>query len=278
MQPKLDWYPAGPLAGTRILVTRTGERDEKFIAKIEALGGKTIQFPMITIVPPADFTRFDHLIRNLRRFQWLIFSSIDGVESFFNRLKNKYTNIQHLHNMKLAAMEQAAGGALEDLGFHVDFIPETMIPQERLDGLTARIETDESVLFAKTDPFHSEIPAGLIAQNIRVEELIVCHTMVDTCAKMKIVKSLQDGEVDCITFTSAFAVRDFVSIMGPEQIHLANRYPILCIGPVTEQEAYQSGLHVMDVADQYTVEGLIDKLIRTIRRIKELSGFAKLMF
>lgn len=277
LQNKLRWYPAGPLAGTRIMVTRAQEQD-KFIEQIEVLGGETIEFPVIKIIPPADLTHFDKCIRNIAGFHWLVFTSINGVEGFFNRLKIKNIDIRQLHNIKLAAVGEATGDALKKLGFQVDFIPESFTTKNLLEGLMPRLNNGDRVLLAGADIAKPEISDGLKAQglkgkNIRVEELVVYRTVVDSHDQAKIIRMLQNGDIDCITFTSASTVRNFVSIMGREWIFLANRCPIICIGPITEQEAYQFGLHVTDVADKYTIDGLVDKLLSRFNKIKESTGF-----
>jgi uroporphyrinogen III methyltransferase/synthase len=283
LQNKLRRYPAGPLAGIRILVTRAWEQAGKFVEKIETLGGEAIEFPVMKMVLPDDFTHFDDCIQNIAGFQWLVFTSINGVKGFFNRLKTKHIDIRQLHNIKLAAVGEATGDSLKELGFQVDFTPESYTTKNLLEGLISRFNTGDRVLLARADIAGAEIPdglkgqglktPGLKAQNIKVEDLVVYRTVADPHDRAKIIKLLQNGDIDYITFTSASTVRNFISIIGLEQIHLANRCPIICIGPITEQEAYQSGLHVADVADRYTIDGLVDKLISRVQRIKELTEF-----
>lgn len=262
LQNKLHWFPAGPLTGTRILVTIAREQAGKLIEKIEALGGEAIEFPVTKIVPPADFIHFDYCVQNIAGFQWVVFTSANGVQVFFNRLKAKNIDIRQLYKIKLGAAGEATGDTLKDLGFQVDFIPERFTTRDFLDGFISRIGAGERVLLAGADRAGAEISDGLKAQNIRTEDLMVYQTVIDPQDTAKIIKLLQDGGVDYITFTSASTVRNFVSIIGSEQIVLANRCPIICIGPITEQEAYQSGLNVADVADEYTIDGLVEKLTR----------------
>jgi uroporphyrinogen III methyltransferase/synthase len=262
-----------PLAGIRVLVTGAPEQAGQLIEKIEALGGEVIEFPVIKNVPPADFTHFDNVIHNIAGFQWVVFTGTNGVQAFFNRLKAKNIDIRQLYNIKLGAAGKATGDALKDLGFRVDFVSEPFTAQALLEGLISRINLREKVLLVRADITGAKISDGLKAQNVRIEDLVVYHTVIDSRERAGIIKLLQKGGVDYITFTSASTVRDFISIIGPEQIPLANRFPIICIGPITEQEAYQASLHVADVASVYTIDGLVEKLVHRIYRIKELAGF-----
>lgn len=263
-------YPAGPLSGTRILISGMREQAAKLIEKIEALGGEAIEFPAIKMVPPADFTHFDYILRRISRFQWVIFTSINGVRAFFDRLKTKNMDIRQLYKIKLGAIGEATGNALNDLGFRVDFIPEAFPNQDLLEDPISGIRTRERVLIAGAGIAGNEFANRLKARNVRVENLVVYDTVIDPHEKAEIIKLLEDRGVDYITFTSAATVRSFISIIGPERLALANRFPMICIGPITEQEASQSGLHVADVADTYTIDGLVAKLASRINRIRKL--------
>lgn len=271
LQKKLRWYPVGPLSGITILIN--GERDQAglLIEKIEGLGGEAVLFPVTQIMPPEDWTHFEQVIQNVNRFNWLLFTDVHGVTAFFNRLKTRNIDIRHLHNIRLAAGE-AAGAELNKLGFQVDFVLENLTGREGFEALRSRIKSGESLLMTGPCAAAAEIKKNLKAHHVRVEELIVYHTVIDGNSLAKIIQMLQNGGFDYITFTSASAVRNFVSIIGPERIGLANRYPIICIGPITEQEAYQSGLHVADVADKYTVDGLVEKLTGNPGRYRRIIG------
>jgi uroporphyrinogen III methyltransferase/synthase len=262
LKDRLHWYPKGPLAGKRIVVTRSREQASELIEQIEALGAEAIEFPTIKVVPPYRWGAFDQVLENISGFHWIVFTSTNGVKGFFNRLKEKGLDIRQLYGVKLCAVGAATQAELVNLGLRIDFVPKTFTTKELLDGLIPQIKTGEKVLLARADIASPVLSDGLKERNIPVEDLVVYHTIPDSSEKANIVNLLTNNQVDFITFTSSSTVQHFVSMIGAGNISLANRCKIVCIGPVTAKTATAFGLTVTAIADQYTIDGLVEKLTR----------------
>lgn len=261
LKDQLGWYPKGPLAGKRVLVTRTREQASELAAKIEALGGEAIEFPTIKTIPPADFIHFDQALNRIISFHWLIFTSSNGVQAFFHRFKERDMDIRLLFGTKLCAIGAATQGELLKLGLQVDFVPEQFTTKGLLEGLLSKIRPDERVLLARADIANPELAEGLKTQNIQVEDLVVYQTLPDAGEKEVVATLLQTGKVHYITFTSSSTVTNFMSVIGSDMLSTINHCTIICIGPITAKTALDFGLNVSDVATNYTYDGIIAKLI-----------------
>lgn len=262
LRDRLYWYPRGPLMGKRVVVTRAREQSSRLVERIEDLGGEALEFPTIKILEPYNFDHFDQVLRKISDFNWIVFTSTNGVQAFFKRLREQNMDIRQLYGIKLCAVGEATRDELLHFGLYTDFVPEKFTTEELLKGLLGRVRAGEKILLARADIANSDLSQGLKARDIDVEDLVVYHTVLNSCDKEEIISLFKEKKVDYITFTSSSTVSNFVSIIGEENIPLANNCKIVSIGPVTTKTALESGLQVSDTADVHTIDGLIEKLVK----------------
>lgn len=261
LEEKIKWFPKGKLAGKRIVVTRAREQASILVDKLEELGGEVLEFPTIKISEPENFKHFDSILGNIKEFNWVVFTSVNGVKAFFKRTRQNKIDIRSLAGIKLCAVGEATGEELDRLGLNVDYIPESYTTGDLLEGLLKIIGTDEKILLARADIANPEFSEGLKSKNIPFEELAVYRTLVETANRDKTVAQFDDGKIDFITFTSSSTVKNFVSIFGKENLDKISNAKVVCIGPVTAKTALEFGFNITAVADVYTIDGLVDKLL-----------------
>ncbi len=261
LREKLNWFPKGKLKGKRIVVTRAREQASSLVEEIRKLGGDVIEFPTIRIDEPLDYQHFDRVLRGLNTYKWVVFTSVSGVKGFFKRMRTLKIDIRSLAGIHIAAVGEATAMELSEMGLNVDYIPADYTSKELLKGLVGLIGKGEKVLLARADIASKELSEGLKSKGIAFEELTVYRTVMEASMKSTIEEYLKQNKVDFITFASSSTVKNFMEILGKENIELLSKTKIVCIGPVTSQTAKESGLFVSAVADKYTIDGLVDKLV-----------------
>jgi uroporphyrinogen III methyltransferase/synthase len=261
LRESLNWFPKGKLKGKRVLVTRAREQASSLVEEIRKLGGEAIEFPTIRIEEPLDYGHIDRVLSDLKSYKWIVFTSVNGVKAFFKRMRVLKIDIRSLWETRIGAVGEATAIELSMMGLNVDYMPVDYTTKELLNGLVELVKKGEKVLLARADIASKELSDGLKNNDIDFEELTVYRTVVEAAMKDAVQELLIQNRVDYITFTSSSTAKNFVEILGNESISLLDKVKTVCIGPVTSQTAQELGLHVSAVADKYTINGLIDKLV-----------------
>lgn len=262
LQSKLSWFPRGRLAGKRVLVTRAREQASVLVEKIEEMGGEAIEFPTIRIAEPDDYSHFDSVLKSIQSFKWIVFTSVNGVKLFFKRMRSKGIDIRGLSGVKVCAVGQATKAELNNLGLLVDYMPEKYTTDSLLKGMLELAKPGEKLLLARADIANPVLSEELKKQGIQVEDLTVYRTVPESSGREEIVSMLNKGKIDFITFTSSSTVRNFVSSIGQDSLEKVSAAKVVCIGPVTANTAEEMGINVSAVANVYTIDGLVEKLVQ----------------
>jgi uroporphyrinogen-III synthase len=254
----------GHLSGKRIMVTRSRSQVRELVEKIEALGGEAYAFPLLKMIPPSDTSMLDDAISRLATFDWLIFTSVNGVRFFMERMRQLGIGVEGITS-QLAAVGPKTAQALSAVGLEVAVIPSDYVAEGLLRSLYDRLLPGQSVLLPRADIARKELPKELAALGLKVTEVDVYQTVIDGELAPEAARRLKQGEIDAILFTSSSTVTHFVQAMAPfaskgwlDQVRIA------CIGPITAETARTNGLTVHVVASEYTVEGLVDALIENL--------------
>jgi uroporphyrinogen-III synthase len=259
---------AGPLAGKRIVVTRSPELAEMMGQKLAALGAIPICLPVINFVP-LPTPELDRALIRLSRYDWLIFTSANAVRFFFDRLDavgslaNNYQLPFTNSRLRTAAVGQATARLLAEKEIVVDFVPEEFTGQQLVLGLGS--VAGQRILLPRARIGRPEIPNLLREQGAAVDEFALYDT-VTADPDSHALAELEKG-VDVITFTSPSSVRNFLKIVGrngnADDADLGRFSRIFfgsliaCIGPSTAEETAEQGLTVDIVPEEYTIDGLI---------------------
>ncbi len=241
------------LSGRRVVVTRPEEQAEGLCSRLRALGAEPVEFPVIAIAPPEPGGQLDQALARLSSYDWLIFTSVNGVECFWARLAASAASAAAIGPAKVAAIGPATAAALRQRGVQVSLMPGEYRAEAILDEIGD--VAGQSILLPRADIARPALADGLRAKGARVDEVPAYRTVASTPAAAAF-DSLRAG-VDVITFTSSSTVHNFVA----QTAGLSYGDPLIaCIGPVTAATARGLGLRVDVVAGEYTMEGLVEAL------------------
>lgn len=265
LRPVLRWFEDKPLFGKRIVVTRARAQASELSEELSALGADAVEYPVIKIAPPESFDPLDEAIDGLDQgYDWIVFTSVNGVESFLARLFLKGKDIRALGRAKLAAIGTATAQALEIRGLRVDYIPE----EYRAEGLLAGFPQEEvqgkKILIPRAMEARTILPEELAKRGGQVYEVPAYQTVLDTHEAVELVEQLKNGEIDVVTFTSSSTVKNFLSLVekGGGDVELLKKTTIACIGPITAETAKGAGVQVDLEAQEYTIHGLVQALVQ----------------
>ena len=254
----------GALSGKRIMVTRAKSQVRELVEQIEYLGGEAYAFPLLKMVPPADYSKLDEAIAQLGTYDWLIFTSVNGVRFFFERMKALGVGVDAITS-QLAAVGPKTAEVLIAYGLSVAVIPSDYVAEGLFTSLHDQLLPGQRVLLPRADIARKMLPRELAQLGMDVTEVDVYHTVIDAELAPEAASQIQQGKIDVILFTSSSTVNHFVSAMAPFQTPgWLDQVRIACIGPITAETARQHGLVVQVVASEYTVEGLLEALIENL--------------
>ena len=260
-----------PLAGRRVVITRAREQSQDLAERLRSLGADVVECPAISIAPVQDYTQMDNAIARLNEYDWVIFTSVNGVEAFVSRLAQLGQDTRTLQTRKVGAIGPATAAALEAIGCPPRFVPDTYVAEAILE----QIEDVSGcrILLPRADIARKALAEGLRQKGAQVDEIPAYRTVPGEGSAL-LADLLRSGSVDAITFTSSSTVRYTLEGLaaeglGKEQaIDLLNRIGVVCIGPVTAGTATEHELRVAKVAAEYTTEGLVAALVELFSKLE----------
>ncbi|KKL62188.1 hypothetical protein LCGC14_2187690, partial [marine sediment metagenome] len=264
LREKLNWFEKRPLLGKKVLTTRPAMQAKNLVRLLEDQGAEVIEFPTIKISSLNDYQKLDLAIERLVDYDWIIFTSPNGVDHFWQRLKMKGRDARSLSRLKIGAIGPKTALKLENIGIMVDFLPDEYSSR----GIIRRLRNfkikGKKILLPRADIAPSSLPEGLKKLGARVEEVVAYRNQLSGGESLVTVRNrLKDGEINIIVFTSSSSVSNFVKLMGA--IDLGNA-EVACIGPITASEAEKAGIKPDIVPADYTIEGLVEKIINVLSK------------
>ena len=262
LRNRLRWFDRRPLFGKKVLITRSRTQASKLREMLEELGAQTLELPSIEIAPLAEYTELDAALIQGERYasRWVIFASTNAVDAVFDRLKHLGRDARAFGSATIGAIGPATAAALAQLGINADFVPTRSVSEEVLEELASRNWDGVPVLLPGADIGRDVLAQGLAGLGAEVQQVSAYRTLTPEGAADK-GRELLDHGVDVVTFTSSSTVRNLLGLLDGNKQCLESSL-ITCIGPITAETARESGLRVDLVADQHTVEGLVDVLAR----------------
>jgi uroporphyrinogen III methyltransferase/synthase len=261
LREKLNWFEDKPFFGKKILVTRAREQASRLSDLIHALGGEPVEYPTISIAEPDDYARMDLAIQDIDSFDWIIFTSVNGVASFFKRLRHHRQDVRRLHRAKLCAIGPKTREALENYGLLVETVPGEYRAEEIVRELQGKVKAGDRVLLPRAEIARRVLPEALTSMGAVVTEVPAYRTLTGGGASGLVTAMLQKKEIQVITFTSSSTVQNFVKMLNaPDLSNLLEGVIVACIGPVTAGTARDLGIKVDLVASEYTIEGLVQAI------------------
>ena len=260
LRDELAWFDNRPLFGKSVLVTRSRTQASRMCELLEGAGAIPVELPAIAIAPPDDFAPLDDAVRRLSAFGWVIFASINAVDSVFERLDARGQDARAFGTAHVGAIGPVTAEALERRGIRPDFTPSRSVSSAALDELSAIDWSRVPVLLPTADIGRDELAEGLSRLGAHIERVTAYRTVTPPDAAQRAKEAFAEG-IDIVTFTSSSTVRNLLSLLDNSKDTLSGSL-VACIGPVTANTARELGLRVDIEAEEHTVEGLADALIQ----------------
>ncbi|WP_425263929.1 uroporphyrinogen-III C-methyltransferase [Thermoflavimicrobium dichotomicum] len=268
LREKISWFEKKPLFGKRVLVTRSRSQNSELAEKIEALGGEAWEFPVIQITPPTDWEPLDRALDRLGEYDWVIFTSANGVKFFFQRLLEKKIDIRQMAKARIAAVGEKTAIALREKGLLVDVFPGEFKAEALVESLRPFIQPGQEILIPRANIARNVLPQELEQMGCHVTAVDAYETRPNIENATEIIEMLREGAIHIITFTSSSTVKNLVEGLKSscnDVIALLNQATIACIGPITASTAEKLGLRVDVIAENYTIEGLLERITKQLQ-------------
>ncbi len=265
LKGELDWYEGQPLFGKRIVVTRAREQASDFVARLTELGAECIEFPTIGIVPPEGWEHLDRAIQSLERYQWLVFTSVNGVKFFFDRLEALGKDARDLGSVKIGAIGPKTAEEIRKKGIRPDLVPDEYRAEAVVEAFRSRnVGGGCRMLLPRGAEAREVLPRELEKMGVEVEVVEAYRTIKPLGEKNHVKELLEKGGIDMVTFTSSSTVNNFVEILEEDKDQVAgwlNKTAVACIGPITARTAAEKGFTVSIVPAEYTIEALTEAIL-----------------
>ena len=262
MRETLQWFEKRLLFGHRIVVSRAEEQADLLSSRLLELGAEALEYPLIRIVPPTDFSELDRAIESIECYDWLIFTSINGVKSFFNRMFNNGFDIRSMAGLKICAIGPGTEKALKEKGLKVEYRPEQFRAEALFELIKGKIRPGDKVLLPRADLARPLLVEKLARKGALVDNVVAYRTLPGKIDAESLKQQLANQKIDMITFTSSSTVNNLVSLLGSDYEKYLRKVAVASIGPITTATAIKHGISVDCEADFYTIDGLIEAIIQ----------------
>ncbi|MFT4176834.1 MAG: uroporphyrinogen-III C-methyltransferase [Luteolibacter sp.] len=258
---KINWFEKRPLFGKRVVVTRTREQAGDLSKQLQALGADVIELPTIRIEPPSDRLEFAEMVTHAHEYDWLIFTSPNGVERFFDAFYATYGDARSLGNPRIAAIGKATAQKINEYRFTVDLIPERFVAEGLIDAFKKESIENLTLLWVKAAETRDVIGQELTKMGAIVDECIAYQTVPETEDPTGARARLEAEGADLITFTSGSTVDHFFDL----GIDLPENCLTASIGPVTSQALKKHDVKPDIEASQHDIPGLVSAIVKHFR-------------
>lgn len=263
LRNSLKWFETRPLLNKKIVVTRARAQASDLIEQLAALGAECIQCPTIEVVPPENWEPLDRAIQKITDYQWLVFTSVNGVQFFFERLFEAGMDARSLGHLRTAAIGPATAERMRRFGVNTDILPKTYRAEAVVAAFAGVTVKGQKVLLPRAEEARAVLPEELGRMGAQVDEVVAYRTIETTGENEFLLNALQNKGIDMITFTSSSTVRNFRALLpeDPMCADLMKDVTVACIGPITADTAESLGFNVDIVAQDYTIAGLCQAIV-----------------
>ncbi|MDZ4819780.1 MAG: uroporphyrinogen-III C-methyltransferase [Planctomycetota bacterium] len=257
---EVSWFADRPLFGRRILVTRAATQAAELTELLAEQGAACLFQPAIQIQPVSDTHLLDQTIEQLDKYDWLVFSSTNGVEHFFNRLIEIGRDLRAVSRHRIAAIGPGTAATLQNWHLHADVVPEQFEAQALADAVVAAISdsTSQRLLLIRANRGREVLAETLTAAGHAVEQVVTYESIDVAEPDAEILKELRAGSIELITVTSSAIARSLVSMFGED----LRKVRMASISPITSEVLRELGYTVAIEATEYTMPGLVDAIFR----------------
>jgi uroporphyrinogen III methyltransferase/synthase len=263
LRETLKWFESRPLAGKRIVVTRAREQASDMVRRLSDLGAECLEFPTIKVVPAENVKPLKDAIERLRDYDWIVFTSVNGVKFFFGLLFEMNKDVRALNHLKIAAIGPATAQKLFKYGLKSDIIPKNYRAEAVVEAFSKEQLNGKKILLPRAKEARPVLPVELRKMGAKVDEVTTYITEKDRDNADLLTKQLQEKTIDLISFTSSSTVKNFKALLPPDSFNkLMNGIAIASIGPITSDTAKELGFDVHITAKDYTIPGLCEAILQ----------------
>jgi uroporphyrinogen III methyltransferase/synthase len=253
LRERLNWFELRPLFGKRIAVTRTRQQAGALSAGLRVLGADVFELPTIRIEPPKNLLEFGELVQDAHSYDWLVFTSPNGVSAFFEMFFKIYKDAREIGAVRIAAIGPATATRVRDFHLAVDLQPEEFVAEAVVAAFRAQGSVENSrILLARAETARDVLPKELTALGAIVDEAIAYRTVPETADVAGGLARFRAEGADMITFTSSSTVENFAALKLP----LPAGLKMASIGPITSETMRELGFCVDVEAAKYDIPGL----------------------
>ncbi|MGA1539104.1 MAG: uroporphyrinogen-III C-methyltransferase [Chthoniobacterales bacterium] len=263
LAPELAAAMARPLAGRRIVVTRSRAQVSTLTAALRDLGADVCQMPLIKREPPPDLREFAELVQDAHAYEWLVFTSANGVEAFFEIFDKLYDDAREIGGVKFAAVGAATAQRLKERHYHVDLVAENFHAASLAETLRRQADVENvKILVVRPEETGGELAADLSKMGAIVDEAVAYRTVAEADDRTRARERLVSGGADLVVFTSSSTVRNFFALKLP----LPSGVKFASIGPVTTRTLEEFGARPAVEAARHDVPGLVEAISSYLSR------------
>lgn len=263
----LKWAERLPLFGKRILVTRARSQASTLVSRIEELGGEPYEFPVIETVMPTSAQILEQIhqaFERLNQYDWVFFTSVNGVDFFFRHLNEIGKDIRSLAGARIVAVGPATASALRERGIAPEVLKEHYQAEGFVEALGSELKAGQQVLLPRGDLGRNWLPKELTRMGLHVTDVKTYETIPCGEDDDELFKLFEEGGIHAVTFTSSSTVTNLIRALdrmgGAPLLERLRQCTIACIGPLTADTAVEAGLNVSLMAQEATIESLIEAL------------------
>ncbi|MCK5539857.1 MAG: uroporphyrinogen-III synthase [Deltaproteobacteria bacterium] len=250
-----------PLKDLRILVTRPESQARDFMAQLEQAGAIPILLPTIKIVEPPSWELADEAISRLDKYQWLLLTSINGVNCFFQRLQKKGLNYQNCAHLMTICVGPKTAQAAAEFGLKSDMVAKEYAAEGIIELFAGLDISQQKILLPRALKARKLLPESLRQKGADVDVVPVYETIFPTESAQQLNHQLDRKKIDIITITSASSAANLIKhCHDPQTLEKLKKLPTACIGPIAAKTATKVGLNVKITAKDYTSKGLLAAL------------------
>ncbi|MCF6246416.1 MAG: uroporphyrinogen-III C-methyltransferase [Desulfobacula sp.] len=262
LRDELAWFDKKALFGKRIVITRARAQASGLVSELTQLGANCIEIPTIEIAPPKDINPLKQSIENINHYDWLVFTSVNGVKFFFDTLFDMEKDVRCLGHLKFACIGPVTKERLKDYGIISDILPNTYRAESVIEAFSTVEIKNKKVLLPRAKIARTILPEELSKMGAQVDEVTAYETRLDADGKDELIELLESKKIDAITFTSSSTVSNFMSLLEGNDVHaLLKDVQVSSIGPITSDTARSLGIEPDIEAATYTIPGLVDALL-----------------
>jgi uroporphyrinogen III methyltransferase/synthase len=264
LNDQLNWFENRPLFGKRIIVTRAREQASGFLKSLVMLGADCIEFPTIEIVPPESWDALDRAIQNIESYNWLLFTSPNGVKYFLKRLEALRKDVRDLKGLRIGAIGPKTAERWHELGIRPDLMPDEYRAEAIVEDFKEWKMRGARILLPRATQAREVLPDELKKMGAHVDVVSAYQTIKPEYGVEKVRKMLKEKTINMVTFTSSSTVHNFAEMFKVDSEKLVGwmkAVPVACIGPITAKTAQKKGFKVDLIPPKYTVDALAESIL-----------------